>query len=56
MEDSIIRYSKFYEYERKYCENIESIINIAENIFVVFGARYKTEVHLNISEHKMLSF
>ena len=38
MEESIIRIFKFYEYERMYCKNIESIINIAGSIFVCFGA------------------
>ena len=37
MVESIIRIFKVYEYERKYCKNIESI---AESIFVHSGARY----------------
>ena len=40
MTESIKEYSKFYEYERKYCKNIENITNITENIFVGFGAGY----------------
>ena len=45
-------YTKFYEYERKYCKNIESIINIAESIFVRFGARVKcSAIHMNLFEN-----
>ena len=40
MAESIIRISKVYEDERMYCKNIESIINMAESIFVRFGALY----------------